>query len=612
MGFAIVLLACGAALGTALVLTPAVRQLALARDWVSRPRANRHGARVVALMGGIAIFGAMLVGSALVWSQLEPQHVGLLVAAGMMFLVGLVDDRISLKPHTKLIAQFVAAGLLVEKGVRLGLDTSLGNPNLQPLDTLLTMAFLVGITNAFNLLDNMDGLCAGIATIAAGSLAILQASEGHLVPAALCAAMAGACLGFLRYNFSPAKIFMGDCGSLFIGMFLAGAALAAPVSGQKQNIVSVLALPVLVLMIPLLDTVLVTICRKWFRRSVFAGGCDHTSHRLVAIGLSDSKAVLFLYTLGLAGAGTAMAVRWLDWYLGQLLLPVFLLAVGAVGMYLAQVRVYEDDESLGNLLDHTPIPLLAQHRYRRRIVEVLIDTASVAAGYYLAHLLRFEGGVAAEHVQAMFRQSLPVVVVCHLVAYFAVGVYRGIWRHTSVSDLPRFVGAVTLALVLSSIVLQWRQQLAGMSHSLLAINWMVQLSMLTGSRVSVKFLRDKLMSTTEHERRPVLVVGMHEEADLALRRMRLNPAWGMAPAGIITEERDAVGLQIQGTPVVGTSEQIRDVLSQRQFAETVLVDDTYSTEGWSRIQRACAELGVPTRAVKTRLLSIDPEVAQAD
>ncbi len=307
-----------------------------------------------------------------------------------------------------------------------------------------------------------------------------------------------------------------------------------------------------------------------------------------------------------------MAVRWLDWYLGQLLLPLFLLAVGAVGMYLAQVRVYEDDESLGNLLDRTPIPLLAQHRYRRRIVEVLIDTVSIAAGFYLANLLRYEGGVAAEHVQAIFRQSLPVVVVCHLVAYFAVGVYRGIWRHTSVGDLPRFVGAVSLGLVMSVVILHARHQLAGMSHTLLAINWMVQFSMLTGSRVSVKFLRDKLMAVTQHERRPVLLVGMHEEADLALRRMRLNPGWGMEPAGIITEERDAVGLEIQGTPVVGTSEQIRDVLARRQIAETVLVDDTYSAEGWSRIQRVCAELGVPTRAVKTRLLSLEPELAQAD
>ncbi len=192
MGFAIVLLACGAALVTALVLTPGVRKLALAQGWVSTPRVNRHGQREVALLGGIAIFGAVMVGSALVWNRLEPQQAGLLVAASMMFLVGLVDDRLSLKPHTKLIAQFVAAWLLVESGVRLGLDTSLGQPNLQPLDTLLTMALLVGITNAFNLLDNMDGLCAGIATIAAGSLAVLQASEGHWVAATLCAAMAAA------------------------------------------------------------------------------------------------------------------------------------------------------------------------------------------------------------------------------------------------------------------------------------------------------------------------------------------------------------------------------------------------------------------------------------
>lgn len=593
------------ALSTSLALTPLVRQVACRRGWIAKPRDDRWADRPVALMGGIAIAGGAWLGAAVAAPSYQLPHWALLAAATVMFLVGLVDDRVHLKPHTKLIAQLVAAVALVQAGYRFGF----GHGVVEHLDQAFTILFLVAVANAFNLLDNMDGLCAGIAAITALVLLVMQMIGGHVASAALMAALLGATLGFLRYNFSPASIFMGDCGSLFIGMFLGAASLLDPAPGQRQSVVSVLALPVLVLLIPLMDTTLVTVARQWNRRPVSQGGCDHSSHRLVAIGLSERNAVLFLYGLSLAGGLVALGVRYLDWYLGYALLPLFLLGILAVGLYLGQVRVYDEADTVGKLLDRTPIPIICQHRYRRRIAEVLIDSVCLAAGFYVANLLHYESGFASPHVQAVFRHAFPVVIATHLVAYFVVGVYRGLWRHTSVSDLPRFVKGATLGLLLTVAVLYMLQQLQGVSPAVLVINWLVQLQLLTGSRVSFKVVRNLLVGATADGRLPVLVVGLGEKAELVLRRMRMDPDWGLEPVGVVGEDPAAVGLQLHGTPVVGLCEEIRDVLAAHRVTQVILVDEAVSPEARQIVLRVCSELEIPTHTVKTVLCAVDEPAA---
>src|SRR4029077_15375024 len=155
--------------------------------------------------------------------------------------------------------------------------------------------WLVGITNALNLLDNIDGLAGGVAAIGALFLTYLCHAAHQPAHAALCAPFAGAVCGFLVFNFNPASIFMGDCGSLFLGFFLAGSALINPAAGRSRTFLPVLAVPVLILFIPIFDTLFVMVQRKLAGRPVSLGGRDHTSHRLVALGLSERHAVLLLY-----------------------------------------------------------------------------------------------------------------------------------------------------------------------------------------------------------------------------------------------------------------------------------------------------------------------------
>ncbi len=283
------------ALTVSLLATPLVRALARRYGFIARPTGDRWHRRPTALLGGIAVCVATTVAAVALLPGL-PAVAAVGGAALAMFVVGLIDDVVRLRPATKLTLQIVVASAAVWGGVRLGWTGSL------TVDSVLTIFWLIGTTNAFNLVDNMDGACAGVGAIAAGTIAILGAmnAAGPGPAAMLAASLCGALIGFLFYNFRPASIFLGDCGSLFVGFLLGG--LTAAGEGQPNLPFAVVLLPVLVLAVPIFDTTLVTVARKLSGRPASQGGTDHTAHRLVAMGFSEVNAVLFLYVLaGLAG-----------------------------------------------------------------------------------------------------------------------------------------------------------------------------------------------------------------------------------------------------------------------------------------------------------------------
>ena len=217
-------------------------------------RTDRWHRKPTALLGGVAVFLAVVVPFAI----LQPvREIWVLLASGsLIFAVGLTDDLVSLKPFTKLVAQIVVASALVFFGYRLEWVQSLS------VDTLLTLLWIVGITNAVNLIDNMDGLCAGVGLIALAALLVGVGPQTEVTPTVLyLALLTGATAGFLVYNVHPASVFLGDSGSLFIGLTLAVASLELSQSAVGSNLLPVIAAPVLVLLIPIFDTTLVTVAR---------------------------------------------------------------------------------------------------------------------------------------------------------------------------------------------------------------------------------------------------------------------------------------------------------------------------------------------------------------
>ncbi len=276
--------------------TPVFRRLAPRLGWVDHPSSRKVHRVPTPLLGGAAIYLAFVLALLLFGDRFYVrQVVGIFVGATIVSLMGLWDDRRRLAVGVKLGVQLAAAVLLIVTGVRV---QTFRTPWL---DIPVTLLWIVGITNALNLLDNMDGLAGGVAAIAAGHFTLLAAMSGQYLVGALAAALLGACLGFLLYNFNPARIFMGDSGSLFLGFLLAalGIKLRFP-----ENIPAVTwMVPVLVLAVPIFDTTLVFVSR--LRRGLnplTTPGKDHVSHRLVSMGLSQREAVMALYlAAGVAG-----------------------------------------------------------------------------------------------------------------------------------------------------------------------------------------------------------------------------------------------------------------------------------------------------------------------
>lgn len=269
--------------------TPVTRRLANHLGVVDTPSARKLHLRPVPLMGGVAIYAGFIVALFLFGERwVIPQVISILIGATIVSFLGIWDDRWGVRPVLKLLGQAVAAGILIVSGVEVSF---LPHP---VLNVAVTFLWILGITNALNLLDNMDGLSGGVGGVAAGFFLLLAAMNGQYLVGSLAAALTGACLGFLCYNFNPATIFMGDAGSMFLGFTLAVVGIKLRFPGRPSMLTWMI--PVVVLALPIFDTTLVVVSR--LRRGLNPlthPGKDHVSHRLVSIGLSQRKAVAVLY-----------------------------------------------------------------------------------------------------------------------------------------------------------------------------------------------------------------------------------------------------------------------------------------------------------------------------
>ena len=288
---------------TALVLaigvTPLARRVAHRVGMVDKPSARKQHTVPTPLLGGAAIYLAVIVALLLLGNRFYVNQVaGIVLGATLVSFLGLWDDRRGLSPWVKLVGQFLAAGVLVLTDVRI---------SLFPwgwLNVIATLLWVVGITNAMNLLDNMDGLSGGVSAISAVFFLLFAAMSKQYLVGALAAALVGACAGFLFYNLNPASIFMGDTGSLFLGFTLAAVGIKLRFPDNSPFVTWMV--PVLVLAVPMFDTTLVIISR--LRRQLnplTTPGKDHISHRLARLTGSPREAVLICYLLG--GLGGVLA-----------------------------------------------------------------------------------------------------------------------------------------------------------------------------------------------------------------------------------------------------------------------------------------------------------------
>jgi len=315
---------------TAYGFTPLARQIAFKIRLVDHPNSKKSHAHPTPLLGGLAIFMAFFVAT---FFTTNPNNYifGILIGGAILLMLGVIDDKLGMMPKMKLSGQILVALIVFKAGVRVITFED------YYMSMFFTVFWIVGITNAFNLLDNLNGLSGGIAGISAVFLGILALKDGQLYIAVLSFALAGACFGFLKHNFPKARIFMGDSGSMFLGFTLACIAVLG--SWETDKISVSFSLPILVLGYPIFDTTLVTFLRLIEGRPVFLGGRDHSSHILASVGFKKKRAVLVIYGISFLLGTSALLISVLSLPLAVIVLTVTACTMLAFGAYLAFTRL---------------------------------------------------------------------------------------------------------------------------------------------------------------------------------------------------------------------------------------------------------------------------------
>ena len=601
----------GGSLLLSLVLTPLVRMVARATGRIAVPKDTRWHKKETALLGGVAIFAAMIglwIGVVLWcgWEAFGQPLLPIVLCASGIFCLGLVDDIVNLVPQHKLAAQIVIISVFLAFGFRLDWTIS------KTANLFLSILWVVGITNAFNLLDNMDGLAAGVAFIAGTFLFLNLYMNPELTPLSgpvliLCAVYLGAILGFLVYNFNPASIFMGDAGSLFLGFMMAClTVIGSPEESLGHSIgklLSVIAIPILILFIPILDTGFVSFMRKLFRRPISQGGRDHSSHRLVAIGLSERKAVLVLYGFSVASGLIALSINTLSVGITLVLILFYLLFVAFFWVYLARVKVYEGRSILSENGLGPITPIVIQFTYRRRLFEVLLDLILVASAYYTAYLLRFEGPVyylIGENFR-YFLKSLPIVMACQIFCFYILGVYRGIWEATGLSDLIDYIKAITVGTVFSMLILLFVYRFESFSRAVFIIYWILLLLLISLSRLSFRLV-DEGVKKGKQKGKPTLIYGAGTGGRMAAKEIENNPSLGMVIIGFVDDNPSKYRKKVMGYPVLGSREELEKIIRKRGVREILVSFKARGEDTRRELQTMCKKMDVEIEVRRMRMV----------
>jgi len=591
----------------ALILTPLVRRLALATGQIAVPKDNRWHRKKTALLGGISIFVSMLTVWILAaglagWSIYGHPYLPMVLCFVAMFALGLADDVFDMDPQHKLAGQIIITSILVFFGFRLGWTDS------KTVNLFLTIIWIVGITNAFNLLDNMDGLSTGIAFIAGAFLFLnLYLNPDPAVLAGpvflMCSAYLGAILGFLVYNFNPASIFMGDAGSLFIGFVLAClTVIGSPPQvrgGTSFHLLSVIAIPILILFIPILDTGFVSLMRKLFHRRISEGGRDHSSHRMVAIGFSEKKAVLVLYAFSAISGLIALAINHVSMGTSLVVIVLYLLFVFFFWVYLARVKVYPEESVLSDESAGVLTPILIEITYRRRLFEVLLDLVLISVAYYTAYLLRFEG-VLGENF-SFFLSSLPIMIACQILSFYVVGVYRGVWESTGVSDLIGYMKAITAGSVMPMLLLLFIYRFQSFSRAVFVIYWVLMLILVSMSRLSFRLL-DEGIRKGNRKGTPTLIYGAGVGGQLAVREIETNSDLGLLLVGFIDDNSRLHNRKIKGYPVLGRQEDLEKIIEKHKIRKIIVSFRKKGAEKRKEIKVLCLKMGAEVDVGQMKLI----------
>lgn len=582
---------CAAALSWA--LTPITMRIASAYGAIDYPGPRKVHSYPVPRLGGVAVVLAAVTSWSvmLMTSPLEGMiapDLALALGVGLvpLFIVSLADDLRSIGPTPRLLAQLASAAIAVSFGVHLNPDIHLFGATIHVgmLAVPISIAWIVGVTNAFNLADGLDGLSAGLALISALSLSALAFMSGGPQLAALPLVLVGALIGFLPFNLYPARVYLGDSGATALGFCLACFGLS---SGSALSSGVAILVPVLVTGLPILDT-MVTIARRLVKRvqqgrgGIFVPDRDHLHHRLLQRGLSHQNTVLLLY--GIAALVAALAVGSIfvtSRNAGLLTVTLFAAAFIGVG------RLKYDEFAVirgGAMLRLYDAPIL-----RMSIFPVFFDIGLVLLAFYLALGLKFEDWTVRRELPFVV-DMLAILPATAVAAFTVCRLYRDTWRHASIEDLVRSSLGVALAVALGYLAAAFIVD-ERISRSFFAIYGMLLLLLLNGARSSFRVLsywrqRDRAIG----ER--VVIYGAGAAGALALREMLANATHGAQPLGFIDDDPRKQGRLLNGYPILGSLETLDRVLVTHDVRGVIVGSDQIPPDSLLQARSICSGAGV--------------------
>lgn len=561
-----------AAAAASFALTPLFRRVALAVGAVDRPDARKVHHEPVTRLGGLAVVMSVtaVLGATCFGLISGGPHLPHELCAGLglgvlpILAVSIVDDVRRVKAVPKLLAHFLGAGIAVASGITLaptihlfGLAIPLGIFALP-----LSFLWIVGLTNAFNLVDGLDGLSAGLALISAGSLAGVFLLAGQTAMASAALVLAGALVGFLPFNVYPAKIFLGDSGATAIGFCLAGFALRG---GSTLSAGFAALLPVIVLGLPVAEA-FTSIARRVSRRlSGGTGGVmdadrNHIHHRLLALGISHRRAVHLLYAIGLALAVSGLASVLITTREAGLLLLALLLA-GFVGI----ARLGYDEFAViknGLVLRFYDAPVL-----KRSLFVVFFDLATTSIAVYGAFGLKWDDWGLALHRREAF-EMLAFLAPITVLVYWVLGLYRGSWRLASVDDFVRASQGV-LAATVGGFVVDRLVSRHPLPASIFVIAGLLALVTSNGARVSYRVLLSSRWRATNRGI-PTVIYGAGLGGVATLRELLSNQAAGLRPIGFVDDDAEKSGRSVNGLPIFGTIDVLSETIDRNAVGAVVI------------------------------------------
>jgi UDP-GlcNAc:undecaprenyl-phosphate GlcNAc-1-phosphate transferase len=582
-------LAIGPALAFALcaLTLPLAKRLARSRGIIAIPRADSRHREPTPLLGGLSINAAILAAFAAAGALRWPVALGVLGLSG----VGLIDDAIALRPLRKFLMQLAVIVIVVAAG-----PPHLGLARWPLVSESLAVFWLASATNAFNLIDGLDGLAGGVGIAAALSIAAIGAARGAPLMTSQGLAIAGALAGFLVFNLHPASIFMGDCGALPLGYLFGALSLHAGAMAASSRL-SQYAVPVLIMLAPLLDTAIVSVSRLATGNPVSRRGLDHSHHRLLALGLSDQRVVAVCWSVAALSGGCAAVLAAMPHAYVVAVLPSIAVIFALVGLFMIDLTF--DVRAPG--IAYSYMQGAARHilslSYKRRITEAALDALIVTAAYFGAFLIRLDFTVDEAHAGLML-SSLPWVVAASYAAFLCVGVYRGIWRYAGMSDVMRFVNGAVLAGIFVVVASAFAP--ISLSGSIAVLFVILLMNLLMASRLSFRALRKGIALLAAPGER-VLIVGAGEVAEAAARHITSGRGRGLKLIGFADDDGFKLGKIMHGYEVLGTLEDLEAIHQRARFHQILVAAESLSGERLALVWSFANRHGMAVRRFSIRM-----------